>query len=56
MEVNNTFSPIDIATSGLRAHSKQIEVISSNVANARTTDVGNGTPCHTAFNFWRKFI
>ncbi|MHC4109924.1 MAG: flagellar basal body rod protein FlgC [Planctomycetota bacterium] len=44
MEVNNTFSPIDIATSGLRAHSKQIEVISSNVANARTTDVGNGMP------------
>ena len=44
MEVNNTFSPVDIATSGLRAHSKQIEVISSNVANARTTDVGNGQP------------
>jgi flagellar basal-body rod protein FlgC len=44
MEVNNTFSPVDIATSGLRAHSKQIEVISSNVANARTTDVGNGKP------------
>lgn len=44
MEVNNTFSPIDIATSGLRAHSKQIEVISSNVANARTTNVGNGMP------------
>ena len=44
MEVNNTFSPIDIATSGLRAHRKQIEVISSNVANARTTNVGNGMP------------
>jgi len=44
MKVNNTFSPVDIATSGLRAHSKQIEVISSNVANARTTDVGNGKP------------
>ncbi|MHC4640470.1 MAG: flagellar basal body rod protein FlgC [Planctomycetota bacterium] len=44
MEVNNTFSPVDIATSGLRAHGKQIEVISSNVANARTTDVGNGKP------------
>ncbi len=44
MEVNNTFSPIDIATSGLQAHRKQIEVISSNVANARTTNVGNGTP------------
>lgn len=44
MEVNNTFSSVDIATSGLRAHSKQIEVISSNVANSRTTDVGNGKP------------
>ena len=44
MEVNNTFSVVDIATSGLRAHSKQIEVISSNVANARTTNVGNGKP------------
>lgn len=44
MEVNNTFGPVDIATSGLRAHGKQIEVISSNVANARTTDVGNGKP------------
>jgi flagellar basal-body rod protein FlgC len=44
MEVNNTFGPVDIATSGLRAHNKQIEVISSNVANARTTDVGNGKP------------
>jgi len=44
MEVNNTFGPVDIAISGLRAHSKQIEVISSNVANARTTDVGNGQP------------
>ncbi len=44
MEVNNTFSTVDIAISGLRAHSKQIEVISSNVANARTTNVGNGKP------------
>jgi flagellar basal-body rod protein FlgC len=44
MEVNNTFGPVDIATSGLRAHRQQIEVISSNVANARTTDVGNGKP------------
>ena len=44
MKVDNTFSPVDIAISGLRAQSKQIEVISSNVANARTTDVGNGQP------------
>ena len=44
MEINNTFGPVDIAVSGMRAHSKQAEVISSNVANAHTTDVGNGKP------------
>ena len=44
MEVNNSFGPIDIAISGLRAQSKQMEVISSNVANARTTDSGKGEP------------
>ena len=44
MEVNNTFGLIDIAISGLRAQGKHMEVISSNVANARTTDAGNGEP------------
>ena len=44
MEVNNTFGPIDIAISGLRAQSKNMEVISSNIANARTTDAGKGKP------------
>lgn len=44
MEVDNGFNPIDIAISGLRAQGKQIEVISSNVANARTTNAGNGEP------------
>jgi flagellar basal-body rod protein FlgC len=44
MAVNNIFGPIDIATSGLRAHNKKMEVISSNIANARTTDAGNGEP------------
>ena len=44
MEVNNAFGPIDIAISGLRSQSKQMEVISSNVANIRTTDAGNGEP------------
>ena len=44
MEVNTGFGPIDIAISGLRAQSKNIEVISSNVANAQTTDNGNGEP------------
>jgi len=44
MEVNTGFGPIDIAISGLRAGSKRMEVISSNVANARSTDDGNGEP------------
>ena len=43
MEVNNTFGPIDIAVSGLRAQNKQLEIISSNVANARSID-SNGQP------------
>lgn len=40
----NTFNPIDIATSGMRAQQRNMEIISSNVANARTTDSGNGQP------------
>lgn len=44
MEVSNTFGPIDVAVSGLRAQNKSMEVISSNVANARTTDAGKGEP------------
>lgn len=44
MEVNNSFGPIDIAISGLRAQGRQMKVISSNVANARTSDAGKGEP------------
>jgi flagellar basal-body rod protein FlgC len=44
MEVNTGFGPIDIAISGLRAQSKNIEVISSNVTNVQTTDNGDGQP------------
>jgi flagellar basal-body rod protein FlgC len=44
MEVDNIFGPIDIAISGLRSQGKNMEVISSNVANARTTDAGKGQP------------
>jgi flagellar basal-body rod protein FlgC len=44
MDVNKIYSPIDIAVSGLRAQRKHIEVISSNVANARTSDAGQGEP------------
>jgi len=44
MEVNTGFGPIDIAISGMRAQNKNIEVISSNVSNAQTTDNGYGQP------------
>ncbi len=44
MEIDNFFSPLDIAISGLKAQGKQMEVISSNVANARTSDAGKGEP------------
>ncbi|MHC4324657.1 MAG: flagellar basal body rod protein FlgC [Planctomycetota bacterium] len=44
MEIDNSFGPIDIAVSGLRAQGKQMKLISSNVANARTSNAGNGEP------------
>ena len=44
MNVDNVFAPIDIAVSGLKAQNKQMEVISSNVANAQTVDTGTGEP------------
>ena len=45
MEIkNNSFGALDIAVSGLRAHNKSMELISSNVANARTTKGPDGQP------------
>lgn len=44
MEIDNFFGPIDIAISGIKAQGKQMELISSNVANARTVDDGKGVP------------
>ncbi len=44
MNVDNFFGPLDIAISGMKAQGKQMEVISSNVANARTSDAGKGEP------------
>jgi flagellar basal-body rod protein FlgC len=44
MRVDSTFGPIDIAVSGMRAQGTQMEVISSNIANARTVDNGQGQP------------
>jgi flagellar basal-body rod protein FlgC len=38
------FGPIDIALSGMKAQSRQMEAIAANVANARTTDGGDGQP------------
>lgn len=44
MKINNNFSPVDIAMSGLRAQDKNMKAISSNIANMRTTDNGKGEP------------
>jgi flagellar basal-body rod protein FlgC len=44
MEANSIFGPVDIAVSGMRAQGKHMEVISSNVANARTANAGKGEP------------
>ena len=44
MKIGSGFNPIDISVSGLRAQSKRMELISSNVANAQTTDDGTGQP------------
>jgi flagellar basal-body rod protein FlgC len=44
MNVHNSLSPIDIAVSGMEAQNKQIEIISSNVANSQTTENGSGEP------------
>lgn len=45
MEIQNRmFAALDIAVSGLKAYGKQVELVGSNMANARTTDAGNGEP------------
>lgn len=40
----NMFGAMDIAISGLKANRRQMDVITSNVVNSRTTDAGNGKP------------
>lgn len=44
MKIDGMFNTIKIATSGLRAYERKMELISSNVANIQTTDAGNGEP------------
>jgi len=38
------FGTLDIAMSGLKANRKQMDVVASNIVNARTTDAGAGEP------------
>ena len=44
MAIDKVFGPVDISVSGMRAHNQHMEVISSNIANARTIDNGQGQP------------
>ncbi len=44
MTVDKVFGPVDIAVSGMRAQGRHMEAISSNIANARTADTGEGEP------------
>ncbi len=44
MTTINSFSPIDIATSGLKAQARNVQIITSNTTNALTTDNGQGVP------------
>jgi flagellar basal-body rod protein FlgC len=44
MRVHDSFGVADIAVSGMRAQGQNMEVISSNIANARTADAGGGKP------------
>ncbi len=44
MRVESTYGPVDIAVSGMRTQGTQMEIISSNIANARTLDNGQGQP------------
>jgi flagellar basal-body rod protein FlgC len=44
MRIDSTFGPVDIAVSGMRTQGMQMEIISSNIANARTVDNGQGQP------------
>jgi flagellar basal-body rod protein FlgC len=53
MNVDKVVSPIDIAISGMRAQDRHMEVISSNIANARTVDDGQGQPYRRLETFFR---
>ncbi len=44
MDFNKIANTVDISVSGLKAQKQQLKLISSNIANAQSTDSGNGRP------------
>jgi len=44
MAIENSIGSMDIAISGLKAQNRQMEIISNNIANARTSKTVNGEP------------
>ena len=44
MAIENNIGSMNIAISGLKAQNRQMEIISNNIANARTAKTGNGEP------------
>ena len=44
MAVENNIGSMDIAISGLKAQNRQMEIISNNIANARTSTTKSGEP------------
>lgn len=44
MKINSPLGPAEIAVSGMRAHARNMEVISSNIANSQTANTGDGQP------------
>ena len=44
MAIEKNYGPMDIAISGLKAQNRQMEIISNNIANARTAKTSNGQP------------
>jgi flagellar basal-body rod protein FlgC len=44
MAIDSVFGSVDIAISGMQAQGRQMDLISSNIANARTLDAGQGQP------------
>ena len=44
MATINSIGSMDIAVSGLKAQNRQMEIISNNIANAKTTNTADGEP------------